>query len=125
MKCFERLYDVCPIGSEWLNIVTLWATTLDGQSFDMSVCEGFSGDFTAQERQIIQKAEIPRLLKDPDAVIAYCNTGWISHDVCLDLIRSRFLHKRTVDGSTLKQAILSFQVKFKGVLKDWMRSKAA
>jgi len=125
LKCFPRLNDACCIGTEWLNIVTIWATTLEGHSFDISMTEGTMGDFRSQEDQMIYRTEIPRLLCNSDAMIEYCNSGYFTHDVCIDLIRSRFLWSRTRDGSTLKQAMSKFQTQYKGVLKDWMRSKAA
>lgn len=125
LRCYPRLYDMCPMGTDWLERVTLWATTLEGRSFDLSVCEGSGGDFRTQERQMVHKCEIPRLLQAPDAIIDYCNTGRITHDVCIDLIRSRYLWRNIRNGTTLEQAILKFQSKYKGVLKDWQRSRAA
>ena len=126
MKCFPRLNSLCQYHTWWDYLVTLWATTLDGHSFNISMVEGSSGDFRSVENSMIRATEIPRLLTNPDAVIVYCNTGEFNHDVCLDLIRSRYMWTATrKDGMSLLQAISSFQTKNKGGIKDWMRSKVA
>jgi hypothetical protein len=115
---------MCPIGTDWLERVTLWATTLEGRSLDLSLCEGSGGDFRTQERLMLNKCEIPRLLQSPDAIIDYCNTGKISHDVCIDLIRSRYLWRQTHKETTLEQAIIKFNSKYREVVRDWQKSKA-
>lgn len=75
---------------------------------------------------MVHTTEIPRLLSNPDAVILYCTNGQFNHDVCLDLIRSRYMwHATRKDGMSLLQAIASFQVEHERGIEDWLRSKHA